>query len=74
MAYEQDVLIDRDGNSHKRRTDYIDDLGELSEISGKCCDCGEKCGNLHHLGCDAEPCPICGGQLISCGCFPQIKQ
>jgi hypothetical protein len=33
-----------------------------------CGDCGVKEGQLHVLGCDMEPCPACGGQLISCDC------
>lgn len=41
-------------------------------------DCNERChdcgivnghGNVHHFGCDMERCPICKGQLISCGCL-----
>jgi len=33
-----------------------------------CDDCGVKEGQLHIPGCDMEPCPSCGGQLISCDC------
>ena len=32
------------------------------------CHCGVREGHLHKLGCDAEECPSCGGQLISCDC------
>lgn len=34
-----------------------------------CHDCNVGVGQYHHLGCDMERCPICGSQLISCGCF-----
>jgi len=35
---------------------------------GYCHDCGAPVGGFHHPGCDAERCPICQGQIISCGC------
>jgi hypothetical protein len=35
----------------------------------RCHDCAAKPGRLHHLGCDVERCPCCGGQLITCGCW-----
>ena len=31
------------------------------------CECGETNGYYHLLGCDCEDCPICKGQLLSCG-------
>lgn len=34
----------------------------------ECHDCRAPFGEMHHPGCDAELCPSCGGQSISCGC------
>lgn len=33
-----------------------------------CGDCGVARGGYHHPGCDLQPCPSCGDQLLSCGC------
>lgn len=35
---------------------------------GSCGDCAAPVGTLHHPGCDAERCPACGWQAISCEC------
>ncbi len=32
------------------------------------CSCGVREGEFHIPGCDMEPCPFCGSQLISCDC------
>jgi hypothetical protein len=33
-----------------------------------CDDCAVVKGQLHVPGCDAERCPVCGGQAIGCDC------
>lgn len=39
-----------------------------------CHDCNVTKGQYHHLGCDMEECPRCGGQLISCDCPFDYKE
>lgn len=34
----------------------------------RCGDCGTPPGGFHHLGCDIQECPVCRGQMMSCGC------
>lgn len=34
----------------------------------RCGDCNVVPGGLHHPGCDQAECPVCAGQLLSCGC------
>ncbi len=34
----------------------------------RCGDCGVARGGYHHPGCDLQRCPVCRGQLFSCGC------
>lgn len=37
-------------------------------MSDRCGDCNVARGGYHHLGCDMQRCPVCRGQLLSCGC------
>ncbi len=48
--------------------DAKDLMPEDAKAGGRCHDCNVADGGFHHAGCDAEACPNCGGQLLSCGC------
>ena len=47
------------------------EVWKFGENEGRCHDCNVLPGHKHHPGCDAERCPKCGGQLISCGCLDE---
>jgi hypothetical protein len=64
-----------DGNFYKRLVhgDEQEFVGleesfveELKEERPTCL-CSVPYGNTHHVGCDAECCPVCQQQFISCG-------
>lgn len=42
-----------------------------AEPNERCPDCNALYGHYHHPNCDLERCPVCGGQLIGCGCMDE---
>ncbi len=62
--------IEVDGQVYKRiRVGDTGDFLSGLEKSRTCSHCNAGMGQFHHLGCDAERCPVCGGQLIGCDCL-----
>jgi hypothetical protein len=49
----------------------VGDIGDFDEGCDKdhtCHDCGYKRGEIHMAECDAQRCPACGMQFITCNC------
>lgn len=62
--------IDINGKTYNRikvGEKYDLDQG-IEDEEFRCHDCNAKNGHYHHWGCDAERCPSCKQQLISCEC------
>jgi len=57
-------------DQYKNLYNYFDENDNPTcDPDQRCHDCGVKLDKFHHLGCDMERCPKCGGQLIACGCW-----
>lgn len=51
-----------------RRIPYGSEADDWGADEHACHDCGAVKGEFHVPGCDAEECPVGGGQLLSCDC------
>ena len=75
---ERFELLFIDDEFHERilygHSSFDKEVDEIRKADGlpvfaECPACFMPRGMCHRLGCDAERCPICDGQLISCGCW-----
>lgn len=47
---------------------HYSDAPTEERVKMRCPDCNALFGEYHHAGCDAEACPKCKEQLLSCDC------
>ena len=56
------------GGKEYGRVRFGEEEDDWGADAGPCRDCRVLKGEFHVSGCDAESCPACGDQVISCDC------
>jgi len=59
----------RHGSSKYEPVKYGDESNPNKSTEERCPDCGVIKGGYHHIMCEQEECPVCGGKLVNCGCM-----
>lgn len=58
---------------YKRKPETTKNCEFYDELPTYCHYCGIVYGNIHHIGCEIERCPKCGGQFVCCDCHDAFK-
>jgi hypothetical protein len=58
----------------QEKQSFIEDTDPETFNNRTCHDCAAPMGEIHHLGCDMEECPKCGGQYFVCDCRTAEKE
>lgn len=71
----RDAIVELNGKHYYRLRYSIPSqlVGRVDPDTHRCHDCNAAVNQYHHVGCDMERCPRCGGQFISCNCEEAIR-
>jgi hypothetical protein len=68
IAEAQQIPTYTIGGKEYLRIRYGEERDDWGANHAPCHDCAVVKEQFHVPGCDVERCPVCGGQVITCGC------